>query len=72
MCFGDSCVVAGGAGGTFQVQIPPPASASADVIVRTRVAGVVASELHRTEPVRSVRPNGGSCPPQCKVIEVSL
>ena len=70
VCTVDECVLAGQAGATTFEDIAPPTSKVAEVVLRIHENGVVALEQRRNQPVGTFRPNGGGCPPECKVVEV--
>jgi hypothetical protein len=70
VCTVDECVLAAQPGGTTFEDIAPPAAKHAEVVLRIHENGVVALEQRRDQPVGTFRPNGGRCPPECRVVEI--
>jgi hypothetical protein len=71
VCAGGSCVPAEPKGGVSFTDItPPPLNRATEVVVRVYENGVLALEQRQDRTVADFRPNGGECPPKCKVVEV--
>jgi hypothetical protein len=70
VCAGGSCIFAEPKGGVSFTQMTPPPARATEVIVRVYENGVLAVEQRQDRTVADFRPNGGWCPPKCKVVDV--
>jgi hypothetical protein len=71
VCVGEHCVSVRAGGGLGFAEIVA-ASQVVDVRVVVREDGATVSDERRRVPVTVLKPNGEGCPPNCKVVRVSV